>query len=51
MTKVFKYYPKDFGELTVKVLHMNLDFDMFDKHTDVTSHLKVKLKKISKNWF
>ncbi|WP_094227399.1 M1 family metallopeptidase [Methanolobus psychrotolerans] len=42
MEKIYKYYPEDFGELTVKVLHMDLLFDMFADHTKVTSHLKVQ---------
>ncbi len=42
MKKIYKYYPEDFGELTVKVIHMDLLFDVFDDHTKVTSHLKLK---------
>ena len=38
----FKYYPEDFGDLTVKVKHMDLLFDVFEKHTRVESRLQVK---------
>ncbi len=39
---LFKYYPQDFGKLTVKVQHMDLFFDIFEKHTDVLSHFKAQ---------
>lgn len=42
MERIYKYYPEDFGELTVKVVHMDLLFDIFDNHTMVTSHLKLQ---------
>ncbi|WP_340818641.1 M1 family metallopeptidase [Methanolobus sp. WCC4] len=42
MERIYKYYPEDFGELTVKVVHMDLVFDIFDDHTKVTSDLKLK---------
>lgn len=42
MKRLFKYYPTDFGELTVRVLHMDLTFDVYDDHTVVTSVLTVK---------
>jgi len=29
----FKFYPEDFGDLSVKVIHMDLDFDMYEDHT------------------
>lgn len=38
----FKYYPEDFGDLTVKVKHMDLVFDVFDDHTIVESVLHVE---------
>lgn len=38
----FKYYPEDFGALPVKVLHMDLDFDVYEDHTVVDSTLIVK---------
>lgn len=41
----FKYYPEDFGALTVKVLHMDLDFDVYSDHSRVKSALKVKALK------
>ncbi|WP_440952504.1 DUF3458 domain-containing protein [Methanococcoides sp. FTZ1] len=41
MERIYKYYPEDFGELTVKVIHMDLLFDVYDDHTHVTSDLKV----------
>jgi aminopeptidase N len=37
--RLFRYYPGDFGELTVRVIHMDLLFDVYDDHTRVTSHL------------
>lgn len=39
----FKYYPKDFGKLSVKVQHMDLDFDVYDTHTKVVSNFKAKV--------
>jgi aminopeptidase N len=42
MQKIYRYYPEDFGELSVKVVHMDLLFDMFDDHTKVTSDLKLR---------
>ena len=39
MKREFKYYPEDFGDLPVKVMHMDLDFDVFDDHTIVESTL------------
>jgi len=42
MKRIYKYYPEDFGELTVKVIQMDLLFDVFDDHTKVTSYLKLK---------
>jgi aminopeptidase N len=35
----FKYYPEDFGDLKVKVRHMELHFDIFEDHTVVSSRL------------
>ncbi len=32
-TREFKFYPEDFGDLSVKVKHMDLDFDMYEDHT------------------
>ncbi|AKB84668.1 M1 family metallopeptidase [Methanococcoides methylutens] len=42
MERIYKYYPEDFGELTVRVIHMDLLFDVYDDHTYVTSDLKVR---------
>ena len=42
MPNLFKYYPKDFGALTVKVLHMDLDFDVYNDHTNVIAHMNVQ---------
>ena len=42
MAKLYKYTPEDFGKLSIKVLHMDLDFDIYNAHTDVTSRLKAK---------
>lgn len=39
----FKYYPEDFGDLKIQVLHMNLDFDVYDDHTVVISELCFKV--------
>ncbi|NTV00918.1 MAG: hypothetical protein HGA55_07350, partial [Methanoregulaceae archaeon] len=38
-SRLFRYYPEDFGEPVVRVLHMNLLFDIFDDHTFVNSRL------------
>ena len=42
MERIYKYYPEDFGELTVNVIHMDLLFDVYDDHTYVSSDLKVR---------
>jgi aminopeptidase N len=42
--RLFKYYPEDFGELTVDVLHMDLFFDVYDDRTNVKSVLRVRTK-------
>jgi aminopeptidase N len=41
-SRIFRYYPEDFGELPVKVLHMDLTFDVHDDHTRVTSFLTAR---------
>jgi aminopeptidase N len=41
--RLFRYYPGDFGELTVRVIHMNLIFDVFDDHTQVSSKLNAEV--------
>jgi len=35
----FRYYKEDFKELPVRVIHMDLIFDVFDDHTNVISDL------------
>lgn len=42
--RLFRYYPHDFGELTVRVVHMDIRFDVFDDHTRVLSQLTVEPK-------
>jgi aminopeptidase N len=37
--RLFRYYKEDFGKIPVKVIHMDLVFDVFDDHTKVTSDL------------
>lgn len=37
--RLFRYYPEDFGALPVKVVHMDLVFDVYDGHTRVVSAL------------
>ena len=52
--RLYRYYPDDFGKLGFRVLHMDLDFDVYDDHTVVVSKLSLKnldgpLDKISLN--
>jgi aminopeptidase N len=42
--RLYKYYPEDFGELRVDVLHMDLTFDIYDDRTNVKSILRVRTK-------
>ncbi|MDK2974576.1 MAG: aminopeptidase [Methanofollis sp.] len=44
MTRLFKYYPEDFGELPVDVIHMDLTFSVGDDLTDVTACMQVQVK-------
>ena len=37
--RMFRYYKEDFGKIPVRVIHMDLVFDVFDDHTKVTSDL------------
>jgi aminopeptidase N len=37
--RLFRYYKEDFGMIPVRVIHMDLVFDVFDDHTKVTSDL------------
>jgi len=39
----FKYYKTDFGKTPVKVQHMDLIFDMFEKETKVHSKTKMEI--------
>jgi len=43
MTRLFKYYPEDFGELPVDVIHMDLTFSVRDDLTEVTSRMQVQV--------
>ncbi|RMF06757.1 DUF3458 domain-containing protein [Candidatus Woesearchaeota archaeon] len=43
--RMFKYYRSDFGELPVKVKHMDLVFDVYDEHTVVDSEITLVAKK------
>ncbi|UUX92569.1 M1 family metallopeptidase [Methanoplanus endosymbiosus] len=43
--KLFKYYPKDFSEPVVNVIHMDLEFDIYDDHTITDSHLHLESPK------
>lgn len=43
--RIFKYYPEDFGALNVQVLHMNLNFDVYEKHTVVDCAVFMKTLK------
>ncbi|HVP25784.1 MAG TPA: M1 family metallopeptidase [Methanomicrobiales archaeon] len=40
--RIFRYYPEDFGDIPVKVLHMDLTFDVHDDHTRVISLLTAR---------
>ncbi|AKB27962.1 Membrane alanine aminopeptidase N [Methanosarcina siciliae T4/M] len=42
--RLYKYYPEDFGELNVDVLHMNLAFDVYDDRTSVKSLLRIRTR-------
>ncbi len=42
-TRLFRYYPEDFGELTVKVIHMDLVFDVYDQYTRTTALLTAEV--------
>ena len=42
--RLYKYYPEDFGELTVDVIHMNLVFDVYDDRTNVKSIFRVRTR-------
>ena len=40
--RLFRYYKEDFGKIPVRVIHMDLVFDVFYDHTQVTSDLHVE---------
>jgi aminopeptidase N len=42
--RLFKYYPEDFGELPVKVLHMDLVFDIYADHARVRSRFTAETR-------
>ena len=42
--KIYKFQREDFGPLKVDVLHLDLDFDVYDEHTRAVSRLKLKNK-------
>lgn len=42
--KYYKYYPEDFRKPDVRVIHMDLDFDLFDTYTKVKSELHIESK-------
>lgn len=50
MEREFKYYPDDFGDLPVKVMHMDLDFDVFADYTVVEStlHFRALIENLEK---
>ncbi|MFA5346704.1 MAG: M1 family metallopeptidase [Methanoregula sp.] len=37
--RLFRYYKDDFGKIPVRIIHMDLIFDVFDDHTKVTSDI------------
>ena len=41
MERLFKYCPEDFKELPVKVIHMDLIFDIYDSYSNVKSKLRI----------
>ncbi len=42
MEREFRYYPDDFAKLPVKVLYMDLVFDMFETQTKTSSKLRAR---------
>ena len=41
-SRQFRYYKEDFGKIPIRVLHMDLIFDVFDNHTKVTADLQAE---------
>ncbi|MFH1054353.1 MAG: M1 family metallopeptidase [Candidatus Woesearchaeota archaeon] len=44
MPRLYKYMPRDFRDIDVTPVHMDLEFDVYDKHTHVISRFKLKNK-------
>jgi aminopeptidase N len=42
-SRLFRYYPGDFGALMVKVIHMDLVFNIYDQYTRATSRLTAEV--------
>ena len=42
--RLFRFSPSDFGEIPVRVIHMDLAFDVHDDFTDVTSALTAETR-------
>ena len=42
-SRLFRYYPGDFGALTIKVIHMDLVFDIHDQYTRASSRLTAEV--------
>ena len=42
--EIYKYTPQDFKPMSVDVIHMDLNFDVYEDHTNVLSDLKAKTK-------
>ena len=45
--RIYRYYPEDFGELPVTVLHMDLTFEIHDDHTRIRSALRARTRDLS----
>lgn len=46
MTRLFTFYPEDFGELPVDVLHMDLVFSVGDEATEVRSRMHLRVRDV-----
>ena len=47
MPRLFRYYPSDFSLPPVNVIHMDLEFDIYDEHTVTRSRLSAKTREQS----
>jgi aminopeptidase N len=47
MPRLFRYYPSDFSLPPVNVIHMDLEFDIYDDHTVTRSRLTAKTRETS----